>query len=267
MKYARVQEIKQLLLHQGRVSTLELSRRFSVSIETIRRDLDSLEREGFIRKVYGGAEINRIHDPADVMDIWATRCAVSDAEKRLIAARTLDFIPDGSTIVLDSGTTTYRLAGLLRRCANLTVLTNSVYCAMAVSRNSNHTVYLMGGVLKQDELITTGFLAADFLNGFNKIDIAIIGADGFTLEEGVSDYSFEMCMIKQRFLKKSETVIAIGDHTKFGKRANYCSCPLEDIDCLITDPGTDAALLGELALRGIRVVVTEPVEEGKHRVL
>ena len=85
MKYTRVQEIKQLLLHEGRVNTADLSRRFAVSIETIRRDLDILEQEGFIRKVYGGAELNQIRDPADVMELWSTRSVVSDAEKRRIA--------------------------------------------------------------------------------------------------------------------------------------------------------------------------------------
>lgn len=257
MKYTRVQEIKQLLLHEGRVNTAELSRRFAVSIETIRRDLDILEQEGFIRKVYGGAELNQVRDPADVMDLWSTRSVVSDAEKRRIAARTLDFIPDGSTIVLDSGTTTYRLAGMLHRKKDLTVLTNSVYCAMAVSRNTTHTIYLMGGVLKKDELITTGFLASDFLNSFNKIDLAIIGVDGFSAEEGVSDYSFEMCMIKQRFLKKSEKVIAICDHTKFHSRSSYCSCPIEDIDYLITDAGSDPEILEKVARRGVHVVIAE----------
>ncbi len=255
MKYERLQEIKQILLHEKNIKTIDICQRFNISIETARRDLDTLAKEGYIRKVYGGAELNTIRDPDDIMANWSHRSIVSDAEKRRIAACAVDLIPDDSTIVLDSGTTTHRLAGLLGQRKGLTVLTNSLHCAMAVTRCSDHTVYLLGGMLKQNELITTGYLASNFLDSFNRIDLAIIGVDGFHAEEGVSDYSFEMCMIKQRFLKKSDRILALADHTKFSQRATYCSCPLHDIDVLITDEQTDSALLQEIKQKGIEIII------------
>lgn len=255
MKYDRLQRIKQLLTQQKRVSTAELSELFCVSIETIRRDLDLLESEGFIRKIYGGAELCEEGTPSLAMDEWNNRCRVSVAEKQCIAELAITLIPDNCTVVLDSGTTTYKVGSLLGVRHGLSVLTNSLHCAMAVSCHTDHDVYMIGGQLKKSELITTGILASDFLDCFSKIDVAVIGVDGFTLEDGVMDYSMDMCMIKQRFLRKSAKVIAVADHTKFGVRGNYRSCPLEQIDYLVTDTATDRRMLEAVSRTGVKVLL------------
>lgn len=257
LKYDRVQRIKQILVQEKKVVTAELSESFGVSIETIRRDLDLLESEGMIRKTYGGAELLEESLSSAVMDEWNNRCQVSVGEKKAIAEKVLTLIPDHCSLVLDSGTTTYRLACLLDQREDLSVLTNSLHCAMAVSVRSDHPVHLMGGMVKKGELITTGILACDFLDSFSKIDIAVIGVDGLTLEDGIMDYSLEMCLLKQRFLKKATKVIAITDHTKFHVRANYRSCPLERLDYLVTDSKADPEMLKEIASLGVKVLIAD----------
>ena len=257
MKNDRLQRIKQLLIQEKKVATAELSERFCVSIETIRRDLDVLESEGFIRKIYGGAELCEESPSTQAIDEWNHRCKVCVKEKQAIAEKALSLIPDNCALVLDSGTTTYQLGCILDQRKGLSVLTNSLHCAMAVTCGTAHNVYLIGGQLKGGELITTGILASDFLDCFSRIDIAVIGVDGFTLEDGIMDYNLDMCLLKRRFLQKAAKVIAVTDHTKFNVRANYRACGLDRLDYLITDTGADPKLLGEISRMGVRVLVAE----------
>lgn len=257
MKYDRLQSIKRILVHDKKVLTADLSERFGVSIETIRRDLDLLESEGLVRKIYGGAEMRK-EDPTNTeIEEWKKRCQVCVQEKRAIAQEALSLIPNQCSVVLDSGTTTYQVGCLLGMREKLSVLTNSLHCAMAVSCRSDHAVYLLGGQVKKGELITTGILASDFLDSFGKIDIAVIGVDGLTLEEGIMDYSMEMCLLKQRFLRKSELVIAVTDHTKFNVRANYRSCALDQVDYLITDSQAAQDMISEIKKRNIKVIIAD----------
>ena len=257
MKYDRLQRIKQILVQDKKVITSELSEKFCVSIETIRRDLDILESEGYIRKIYGGAELCEESPATQVMDEWNHRCKACVKEKQAIAEKTLSLIPDHCSLVLDSGTTTYQLGCLLDQKKGLSILTNSLHCAMAVTCRTSHEVYLIGGQLKDGELITTGILASDFLDCFSRIDIAVIGVDGFTLEDGIMDYNLDMCLLKRRFLQKASKVIAITDHTKFNVRANYRACGLDRLDYLITDSGADPKLLEAVSDMGVRVLVAE----------
>ena len=88
-------------------------------------------------------------------------------------------------------------------------------------------------------------------------DVAVIGVDGLTLQEGIMDYSMEMCLIKQRFLRKSDLVIAVTDHTKFNVRANYRSCALDQVDYLITDAQADPEMVKEIQSRNVKVIIAD----------
>ena len=255
MKHDRLQVMKEFMLKKREVTTVELCDAFDVSIETVRRDLNVLEREGVIRKVYGGAVLADDNATPALMAEWKERARVASAEKTRIAKKVVEYIPDGSVLVLDSGTTMYKVARELRRCKDLTVLSNSLYNVMEVSANTEHLAYCVGGAVKSGEEITTGFLAADFFDCFTKIDVALISADGLSLERGITDYSMEMGMLKRRFIQKSERVIAVADHTKFGINAMCGTCDLERIDMLVTDRRAPKEMLDTIRRRGIEVVV------------
>lgn len=254
MKYNRLREMRELFLQQKKVSTLELCEHFNISSETARRDLNVLEEEGVIEKVYGGAILADNNATPEAMAEWNVRCKVSEHEKAGIARAAIDYVEDDSIIVLDSGTTIFRLAQLFHQKKNLTVLTNSLHTAMEVSASTSHMVYSIGGTVKKGEMIATGFLAVDFLDHFRKIDLALISADGFTVEEGISDHSVEMGNIKKIMVQKSERVIALVDHTKFGQEAFYNVCNTREIDLLITDRKAPAADLKALRKSGVQVV-------------
>ncbi len=255
MKYDRLQEIRRLLLRNRKVTTAELCTQFSVSLETVRRDLNTLEREGILQKVYGGAILTDNSDSPHMMSTRDTRSFVCDDEKRRIAARAIDLIPDNAIIALDSGTTVFRLAQLLSRRKGLTVLTNSLDIAAEVTRRTSHMVYCIGGVIKRAEMITTGFLADDFLNRFSSIDMAIFSADGVSPSGGISDYSVEMGTIKQKILAKSERCICLIDHTKYGVDTFYKVCDLHQFDTFIMDDGLPPGARQEIENMGVETII------------
>lgn len=255
MKYDRIQEMKEIILKEREVTMAQLCERFQVSIETVRRDLNILEREGVIRKVYGGAVLADDNAMPTAMAAWQERAAVANKEKTSIAEKAASLISDNSIVALDSGTTLYEVARKLGKCENLTILTNSLYNVMEISMHTEHLAYCVGGAVKKGEAITTGFLAADFLDNFTKIDVAIISADGLSLKEGITDYSMEMGMLKRRFLEKSARVIAVVDYTKFGVNALCSTCELKKIHVLVTDRRAPKEMLNEIRKLGVDVVV------------
>lgn len=255
MKYERLQNMKQLIFRKREISLLELCEEFSVSIETVRRDVNILEKEGIVRKIYGGVALADTNVMPAIMAAWPDRVKIANREKTRIAQKAAELIPDGSIIALDSGTTMLGVAHELVHRNDLTIITNSLYNVMEITSNAKHLVYCIGGAVKTGEAITTGFLAADFLDSFTKIDIAVISADGLDLAQGICDFSTEMGMLKRRFLQKSSRAIAVVDYTKFGARALFSVCGMDQIDVLITDAKAPERILSEIRKQGVQVII------------
>lgn len=257
MKSNRIQELKRLLLNKKHVTNTELCRMFNVSIETVRRDLNLLEKEGFLRKVYGGAKLvdNPIHatDP----EKWDTRIGQNEENKRSVAMRVAELIPDGCTVYLDIGTSIFEMLPALKKKQNLTVLTNSLRNASELGVCENLTVYCIGGVIRTDRLVSSGFFASDFLTYFSHIDYAIISCDGFSPEKGTTEYSIELAMLKKTVVEKSNYVIVALDHTKFGIPASCQCCAVEKINALVTDEMPMPADVATLREKGVKLVVSE----------
>ena len=111
MKMQRIQEMKKLFISKQNITNKELCDTFGISIETVRRDLNYLESEGFIRKVYGGASLAESSQAVIPVDEWEIRMNTNSASKLKIAERAVELIPEGSTIFLDSGTSVYEEIG------------------------------------------------------------------------------------------------------------------------------------------------------------
>ena len=162
MKQNRQRQILQLLQQQKCVSAEELSRSFQVSIETVRRDLSQLEKQGALKRVYGGAVLCDLPDPSSRMLPWDIRHSTNQSVKQALALEALKQIPDGSTVALDSGTTSLAIADLLDRRANLTVITNDFHIALELTTHTAHQIFFIGGSIARSEFMTTGYLAIFF---------------------------------------------------------------------------------------------------------
>lgn len=235
MKSDRLQEIRKLFLSRKKITNPELCETFDVSIETVRRDLNILEKEGFLRKVYGGACLVETQDAPVFVEKWDTRIDKNETCKRIIASAAAQRIPDGSTVFLDTGTTVFEIAPFLKSKKNLTILTNSLRLASELGMYDHITVYCIGGLVKTNTLSCSGFFAAELLSYFCSIDYAVISCDGFIPGKGTTEYSIELSMLKKIVLDKADHIIAVVDHGKFGISGSCLCCPAERINVLVTD--------------------------------
>ena len=255
MKNSRQNEIVKLLMTRNILHSDELVRYFEVSIETVRRDIKDLVQLGIAKKIYGGIQVLPDNMMVSELENWNVRNDRYYEEKQLIANRALELIPDGATIALDIGTTTHALARLLGVKRNLTIIISSVRIASELVRKGNHELYFIGGQLHKEEQVTMGTFTRDFLNHFALIDLFFCGADGFTLDCGITECSEAVADVKRQLVAMAGKKILMADHSKFGKKALFKSCPIEKINTLITDAKTPAHYLETLRDSGIEIIV------------
>ncbi|MBQ9393277.1 MAG: DeoR/GlpR transcriptional regulator [Oscillospiraceae bacterium] len=255
MLEVRREQIKELLNGAGFVNVQELVNRFQVSSETIRRDLECLEKEGFVRRIHGGAVSVRPHVSESA---YTLRQQYHTPEKRAIASAAASLIEDGDTVLITPGTTTRLVASCLWERKNVTAVTNSLPVAMELADCPDVEVFCLGGHLRRDDFSTSGITALDNLGIFN-VGKLIVGVGGIT-PEGVTDYRMDESSLLRTFIDKVDCVIGLADHSKFGTVAVYNICPAGVLDHLITDSGTPEELLRPYRELGVKVHVVDPLE-------
>lgn len=212
----RHSEILRMLDNNNVVKVSDLSGRFKVSEETVRRDLERLEQDGVVRRIYGGA----VRVSGRAMELsFQRRQARNLEQKRRIAERAKDLIADGESIVLDSSTSTLELARALPYL-RVMVLTNSVTAIMELA-NKGINVISTGGALRQNNLSLVGPLAERTLENYY-VDKAFISCRGVTVREGVTDSSDQEVELKRRMLRAARRKILLADSSKFAQVGFCC---------------------------------------------
>jgi len=255
MKMKRIHEEKKLFLSKKQITNIELCEHFGVSIETIRRDLNQLEKEGFIRKIYGGACIVEDSQVPIPIDEWSVRMDKHTASKISMAKEVSHLIPDGCTVFLDSGTTIYHVAKYLAGKKNVTILTNSIRIVGHLGMNKDFQVYVIGGIIKTDILASSGVFATEFLENFYRIDYAIISCDGLIPDKGTTEYSLELSALKKNILAKTEKIIVVADHSKIGIAGSSLCCPVEKINTVVVDSKTPDIDIDTMRMKGPEVII------------
>jgi DeoR family transcriptional regulator, fructose operon transcriptional repressor len=246
--------IVNLALRYDRVSVADLATRFEVTTETIRRDLDALDKRGFLRRVHGGAVI--AENVALVETALADREPAFVAQKTRIAQAALNYLPNpGSTVLFDSGTSVARLAAAVPPGALGTVVTNSVPVAAQLAAGSSGTqVHLLGGRVRGITQATVGGETVASL-GRLRCDIAFIGTNGVTIRHGFSTPDPDEAAVKQAMVATARKVIVLADSSKVGVELLVAFAPLAAVHVLITDDGISDNDRSELTAAGIEVVV------------
>ncbi|MDH3413966.1 MAG: DeoR/GlpR family DNA-binding transcription regulator [Gammaproteobacteria bacterium] len=214
----------------------DLAKRFSVTTETIRRDLDSLAEGGLIARTYGGAASTGSGEPG-----FNERYRRRVAERRRLAERAATLVEPGDVIMIDAGSTTTHFARrLAANGAKLTVLTNSVGVATALGSNEGIRVVLCPGDYDPHEGGVCGAETQTFLGRFHA-NKCFIGASGLT-DEGPSDANTDAAWVKRVMIERSKRAVLLVDVSKFGVRAADRICALEDLDDIVTDARPDRQL-------------------------
>lgn len=227
----RLESIKNIIHREKKVIVTELSKQFDVTEETIRRDLDKLEEEGLVTRTYGGAVLN-IDKLTEGIQYYK-RATINVEAKKRIAKNVVKQIGDSLTIGLDSSTTAFEVACLLREREDITIITNSVPIMNELSQ-SKVNILSIGGMLNKNSLSLQGYVAKEALKNYN-IDIAIISCKGISLEQGASDTDEMEADIKKEMLAHANSVILMADDSKFDKVAFVKIANLNVFSLIVTN--------------------------------
>ena len=255
MLYDRREQILTLLKKDGSVKVVDLVKRFGVSIETIRRDLEALEEEGFLRRVYGGAvrESRRSEET-----LLQERMVQNAAEKERIGKAAAAFVQDGDVIGIDVGTTTLEMArALLQRDLRIIVITNSIQIAATLSASEKIEVILIGGRVRHGELSVGGHMLTEANMRLFQTDKLFLGVGGISDKFGITDFREEETAFRRIGIERTKEVYALADHSKFGVTAMYHVCDADRIHTVVTDAGTGRDMISALRMKGAQVVIAD----------
>jgi DeoR/GlpR family transcriptional regulator of sugar metabolism len=227
---ARHQEILKILANRGKLGVRELTSRLNVSEVTIRKDLSLLEEMGFLVRTRGGA--GPAADKELLRPITVRRKEHLD-RKTAIAERAREFIREGDTIYLDSGSTATALASLCTDMS-LRVVTNSVDIVLALSEAEGVAVYCIGGSYRKDAGSFIGPMALEALKNFH-VETCFIGATGFSSEGLFSSQNILESEVKRQAMRVSKRRVLMVDSSKYGSSAFSVFARPEDVTILITD--------------------------------
>lgn len=244
----RIEEIRRRLEIAGSVSVADLAATLGVSRETVRRDLKQLAERGAVEIVHGGATRVRVAEPA-----LAARAAEQSEAKAQIARRATELVPSGSTVLIDSGSTTIALARELAKGPRLTVATNSLGVATLMSRGG-HRVHMLGGEVDDNDESTMSHETIEALRRF-RFDIAFVAAGGLSVEGGVTDYTPTGASFRAELVRASRRAILLADSSKFGLSTPFPIDGLDRMSALVTDRKPPRELARLLAVAGLSILV------------
>lgn len=245
--------ILEKLQAERRVVVSELSQIYKVSEETIRRDLEKLENDGFAIKSYGGAVINENANVDLPFNIRKKRNVIS---KQKIAEVISSRIKDGTSIMLDASSTAVYIAKALKERKNLTLITNSIEILIEMFDTPNVNVLSTGGAMREGSFALVGPQTDKMLNSYH-VDMAIVSAKGFDLETGLTDTEELHANNKKTMLHAGREKVLAVDSSKFGKTAFTEIGTLEDISMVVTDAKPDEVWLQALKEYGIECIYPE----------
>jgi len=246
---------RQAILHEVRTATAvsaeALARRFAVSVETIRRDLRSLQAKGLLDRVYGGAT----HPAGRSSEgSFATRSVRNIDRKRAIARVATGLIEPEETIVLDVGTSALEVARALPATFRGRVLTSSVPVAMELAGREDIELLLCGGQVRSGDGACSGAHAEAFFGEFYA-DRAFLGSGGVHPEAGLTDYYPSEVVVRRTIISHTAATYVLADSSKLGAIAVHRVCPLDQLTAIITDDQDGQNLVHELQGAGAAIVV------------
>jgi DeoR/GlpR family transcriptional regulator of sugar metabolism len=240
--------LEQVAEHQT-IHIAELAAELGVSEMTIRRDMTRLERDGFLRRTYGGATA---HLTRSMELLFNARALENAPAKRVIGMHAAQTLRVERTMFIGIGSTAEQFAMFLPSRAELTVVTGSLPVASLLGTRKGRVVVLGGSVLT-DELACVGPVAAATVRRYHA-DLAVLGAAGLSARHGITELSDEAAEIQRLMVEHSERLVIVADGSKFGQTAMASVASSNRISTLITDDKAPRRELLELEALGVEIV-------------
>lgn len=250
----RQQQILEYVNRKKSISVQELSRLLYVSAATVRRDLSQMEQEGLLKRSHGGA---CSYGGRNAESALRVREQENLKQKKQIASLALDFIRSHSSIFMDSSTTSGAVIPMLRQFRYLTVITNGLKNALALSALPDITIYMTGGLVNTHSNSVVGSDAVGYAANMNT-ELALISCSGISLDSGVTEASPEQAKVKQMMLRHAKIKVLLCDHSKFGHAFLSKSCDLAQLDYILTDRKPPEEYIQAAAPSGCEILWENP---------
>ena len=230
----RQSEILEIARAEGRVMVEALSARFTVTLQSIRRDLSDLADAGLLDRVHGGA-VRRV----GVANVGhEARRRTNEAAKTAIARAAA--IPNNCSVILNFGTTTEAVVRELLQHSNITAITNNLNVANTLAANPGCEVIVTGGTLRRSDAGLVGHLTIDFFSHF-KVDFAVIGASALDADGDILDFDLAEVRVSKAIIARARHTCLVADNSKFARTAPARIASLSEIAAFYTDaPVSDA---------------------------
>ena len=257
---SRQSEIMAIAGNEGRVMVEDLAIRFSVTPQTIRKDLNALCGKRHLQRLHGGATI-----ASGVENLrYEARRILASAQKEAIGDAAARLIPNGTSLFINIGTTTERVAASLLGHHGLLVITNNITVATMLYPNEGMDVIIAGGMIRRGDGGVVGAATADFIAQF-KVDFAVIGASAIDPDGALLDFDYREVRVARAIIANAREVILVADSMKFDRSAPVRIGHLSQINFFVTDRLPTPAL-GQLCRdHGVRVIEVgkSPARDGE----
>ena len=215
----------------GKVIVSALSQEFDVTEETIRRDLEKLDKEGLVKKSYGGAVLVQNYS-TDLPHSVRKKANVEAKQK--IAEKISTLFQDGDCIMIDASSTALLLLNYIRNLKNITLITNSVEALIELSDKDDWNVFSTGGKLKKCSLSLVGPSAEKTIRAFH-VDYAVCSSKGVDITRGITDSNEKDSEIKRAIFDSATRKVLAIDSSKFDKISFVRVGDISDVDVIVTD--------------------------------
>jgi DeoR/GlpR family transcriptional regulator of sugar metabolism len=230
IQYERQQQILSILQQSGTASVRALSTAVFASEASVRRDIEVLEKQGYVKRIYGGVMLSRHENSVIPLDL---RDPEHSAIKEQLAQRAASLVPDGATVLIDASSTTRRILRYLERKRDLKIITNNLRL-LQEARDPAMQLYGTGGAYDPGNHAFVGPAAETYVRGISA-DIFFFSSQGITEEGEITDVSEEETSLRRVMLSRARHRIFLCDSSKIGIRRVFTLCTRHDVDEIICD--------------------------------
>lgn len=255
----RREAITRLLKEKGSVQVLPLAKQFSVSTQTIRKDLKFLETMGVATRSYGGAILVRRRN-LDKETAIAKKQHLYLPQKSKIGEAAAAMIEAGDSVILDTGTTTLQIAAHMEDSEGVVVVTNDFGIMNELAWCDQIQLVMLGGSLRRKSMSLYG-TQTDYAMKNLFVNKLFLGVDGFDFDKGVSTHFEPAASLNRSMVRSADQVILVMDSSKFGQVCLHKVMDIELVSILITDTGAPMETVKQLREQGVEVILVEPHDD------
>ena len=230
ISFERKQNVLKYIEEKQSATVKELAYALCTSEASVRRDIELLEREGFVKKVYGGVILaSRINDIVPI----SLRDSENASAKEQIARKASELIGDDATIILDASSTARRIVKYIENRRNLRIFTNNLKIFSELA-NCKAKIYCTGGAFNVKNNAFVGPMAEEFLRSVSA-DMLFFSSQGISEEGEISDVSEEETSIRKVMLSRAKYKVFLCDSSKVGIQRPFTLCTKDDVDKIVSD--------------------------------